>query len=50
MYKKGNRVFVFVNGGQQKGTILDFQSDKYVVELLDGSRVIVDESQLSPEL
>lgn len=55
MYTKGMRVFVLINGEKQKGTIISVIKNsslynKYQIQLLDGSQVIVHESNISYEV
>lgn len=55
MYTEGMRVFVLINGEKQKGTIISVIKNsslynKYQIQLLDGSQVIVHESNISYEV
>lgn len=47
--KTGDRVFVILYGERLNGIISSCENDKYVVKLLDGSKVIVDESAIEVE-
>jgi sRNA-binding protein len=48
-YRNGQRVFIVLKGETKKATVIEYNNENYIVQLLDGSKVVIKESDIVSE-